>query len=144
MSNFDTSWYCPTCEGFVCANGDRRCRSCGNQVTTLSLIQAEIDQRERDLGLVDGITSVYRASYARTMEEDSVAIKRPVMLENEPFDPEPFDLKDLEDNLPVFDMTVLHDNWKHRSKGMVCKTCMYYVAKVDDARAQELPVGRCR
>lgn len=40
--------------------------------------------------------------------------------------------------------TVPQDNWKHRSKGMVCDTCMFYVSKVDDVRSQELPVGRCR
>ena len=30
------------------------------------------------------------------------------------------------------------DNWKHRSKGMKCKTCMWYVPKGDGK------VGRCR
>ena len=42
------------------------------------------------------------------------------------------------------------DNWKHKSTGMLCRTCMYYVAKapqptVDDPMA-EYPskIGRCR
>ena len=30
-----------------------------------------------------------------------------------------------------------HDPWKHRSKGMRCKTCMWFAVKKD-------PIGRCR
>jgi len=29
------------------------------------------------------------------------------------------------------------DNWKHRSKNMLCNTCMWYVPKTDK-------IGRCR
>ena len=29
------------------------------------------------------------------------------------------------------------DNWAHKSEGMKCKTCMFYVAKNDS-------IGRCR
>lgn len=38
-----------------------------------------------------------------------------------------------------------HDPWKHRSKGMLCATCMWYVEKRTDAvqQAGHL-VGRCR
>ncbi len=32
------------------------------------------------------------------------------------------------------------DNWKHRSAGMKCVTCMWFVAKT----AHGLQVGRCR
>lgn len=39
-----------------------------------------------------------------------------------------------------------HDPWAHRSIGMRCRTCMFYVEKVDEANkdmgAQK--VGRCR
>jgi hypothetical protein len=31
------------------------------------------------------------------------------------------------------------DNWKHRSDGMLCKTCMYFVLKVPSDN-----FGRCR
>lgn len=34
------------------------------------------------------------------------------------------------------------DNWKHRSKNMRCRTCIYYVPKSSDASTNEL--GRCR
>uniref|UniRef100_A0A6H2A6A4 Uncharacterized protein n=1 Tax=viral metagenome TaxID=1070528 RepID=A0A6H2A6A4_9ZZZZ len=30
------------------------------------------------------------------------------------------------------------DNWEHRSKGMLCKTCMFYVPKGNGQ------LGRCR
>ena len=43
------------------------------------------------------------------------------------------------------------DPWKHRAKGMTCKTCMWFVPKVGatvgtgaDAHAQVFNVGRCR
>lgn len=38
------------------------------------------------------------------------------------------------------------DPWKHRSEGMKCRTCMYFVPKVGgqlDA-PKESPLGRCR
>jgi len=31
----------------------------------------------------------------------------------------------------------MKDNWEHRSKGMVCQTCMWFVGKKGD-------IGRCR
>jgi hypothetical protein len=35
------------------------------------------------------------------------------------------------------------DNWKHRSKGMLCVTCMYFACKqAEDER--EIKIGRCR
>ena len=37
------------------------------------------------------------------------------------------------------------DPWKHRSKGMCCKTCMWYVAKQKSEGNQSTsPIGRCR
>jgi len=41
------------------------------------------------------------------------------------------------------------DPWKHRSKGMKCRTCMYFVPKVHDRWSpheikSENQVGRCR
>ena len=41
------------------------------------------------------------------------------------------------------------DNWKHRSKGMLCLACMWFVAKPtdDDGDAREIlgdTIGRCR
>ena len=47
------------------------------------------------------------------------------------------------------------DPWKHRSAGMTCKTCMWYVQKVAIAQdgpnegqeieqANSAPIGRCR
>ena len=35
------------------------------------------------------------------------------------------------------------DPWAHRSKGMKCKTCMWFVEK-DAARLQATALGRCR
>lgn len=37
----------------------------------------------------------------------------------------------------------MEDNWKHRSSGMVCDTCMWFASKVD-AEGNPSPVGRCR
>lgn len=42
-----------------------------------------------------------------------------------------------------------NDPWKHRSKGMSCKTCMWFVPKVvesqdEPAGVTESPLGRCR
>jgi len=34
------------------------------------------------------------------------------------------------------------DLWKHRSKGMLCKTCIYFVVK--ESRDKETTIGRCR
>jgi hypothetical protein len=59
------------------------------------------------------------------------------------------------DELKVRDgrVKVPADNWKHRSQGMRCSSCMYYVPKVgrpvsDEAAIKLLegrgPVGRCR
>lgn len=37
------------------------------------------------------------------------------------------------------------DPWKHRSKGMSCSTCMWYVVKVASTGAGEgRTLGRCR
>lgn len=36
------------------------------------------------------------------------------------------------------------DPWAHRSKGMKCRTCMWYVVKVDTRKSQDTEVGRCR
>ncbi len=38
-------------------------------------------------------------------------------------------------------MTVAEDPWKHRSAGMRCRTCLYFVPKVSDAGTA---LGRCR
>ena len=39
-----------------------------------------------------------------------------------------------------------NDNWANRKKGMLCKTCMYFVEKVDYTGPERgcLIVGRCR
>ncbi len=36
------------------------------------------------------------------------------------------------------------DNWKHRSKGMCCKTCMWFVPKANNEPVIKEPFGRCR
>ena len=36
------------------------------------------------------------------------------------------------------------DNWKHRSDGMRCHTCIWYVPKVLTAKLGVSMVGRCR
>ena len=36
------------------------------------------------------------------------------------------------------------DPWLHRSDGMRCRTCIWYVPKVLTARLGESTVGRCR
>lgn len=37
------------------------------------------------------------------------------------------------------------DNWKHRSQGMRCKACMYFVPKVRlEPPEEKAPFGRCR
>lgn len=37
------------------------------------------------------------------------------------------------------------DPWKHRAKGMCCKTCMWFVEKVSDmTRIDNRTFGRCR
>ena len=35
------------------------------------------------------------------------------------------------------------DNWKHRSSGMICSTCIWYVAK-EIAGPDPSKLGRCR
>jgi hypothetical protein len=37
------------------------------------------------------------------------------------------------------------DPWKHRSQGMVCNTCMFFVVKENNLpEASDRPLGRCR
>lgn len=37
------------------------------------------------------------------------------------------------------------DNWKHRSKGMLCATCMFFVEKLTTAiQPEDRCIGRCR
>lgn len=36
------------------------------------------------------------------------------------------------------------DNWKHRSSGMICASCMWFVLKVEDKREDDRQLGRCR
>ena len=37
------------------------------------------------------------------------------------------------------------DNWKHRSKGMRCRTCMFFVEKSSNVMQPEYHlIGRCR
>lgn len=36
----------------------------------------------------------------------------------------------------------MSDPWKHRSDGMTCSTCMWYVGK--EASEVEITIGRCR
>ena len=37
------------------------------------------------------------------------------------------------------------DPWKHRSKGMCCFTCMWFVVKANDSGVENAPnIGRCR
>lgn len=42
----------------------------------------------------------------------------------------------------------MNDNWKHRSSGMRCQTCMWFVAKSPpqgvDEEAPAHKIGRCR
>lgn len=42
--------------------------------------------------------------------------------------------------------TEKEDPWKHRSAGMKCDTCMWFVGKVRDTAVEEDPIsfGRCR
>lgn len=37
---------------------------------------------------------------------------------------------------------ISNDPWKHRSKGMTCSTCMWYVEKSSDTKS--IIIGRCR
>ena len=37
---------------------------------------------------------------------------------------------------------IMNDPWKHRSEGMRCRTCMFYVRKTSEEGKRE--VGRCR
>jgi hypothetical protein len=36
------------------------------------------------------------------------------------------------------------DNWKNRSTGMICYTCMYYVPKPTQDIYDIQPLGRCK
>lgn len=37
------------------------------------------------------------------------------------------------------------DNWKHRSKGMKCESCMFFVEKITNAvQRGDRFIGRCR
>lgn len=37
------------------------------------------------------------------------------------------------------------DPWKHRTKGMLCESCMFCVEKVaDDTSGKNISIGRCR
>ena len=39
----------------------------------------------------------------------------------------------------------MKDNWKHRSLGMVCKTCVFFVRKKrENCEEEKLQLGRCR
>jgi len=44
----------------------------------------------------------------------------------------------------TMDNTGSNDNWKHRSKGMKCETCMWFVEKVSKFEATNPIFGRCR
>jgi len=46
----------------------------------------------------------------------------------------------------MFSRRPKEDRWAHRSAGMLCQTCMYYVKKVEDTgpRLGSVEVGRCR
>jgi hypothetical protein len=37
-----------------------------------------------------------------------------------------------------------NDPWIHRSEGMRCKTCIWFVPKVLTAKLGETEIGRCR
>ena len=37
----------------------------------------------------------------------------------------------------------MSDPWKHRSEGMTCKTCMWFVVKAVKGKVKQT-VGRCR
>jgi hypothetical protein len=47
------------------------------------------------------------------------------------------------DNKPTPE-EVVDDPWVHRSGGMRCKTCMWYVEKVTAIAVSEKSIGRCR
>jgi len=38
----------------------------------------------------------------------------------------------------------VNDPWRHRSKGMKCRTCMFFVEKARDGLPRVEPLGRCR
>jgi hypothetical protein len=48
--------------------------------------------------------------------------------------------------VPLGEEVPKEDNWIHRSQGMRCNTCMYYVPKpmAEMAKHQSPTVGRCR
>ena len=37
-----------------------------------------------------------------------------------------------------------NDPWAHRSKGMRCVSCMWFIAKANEAREDGVLLGRCR
>ena len=53
-------------------------------------------------------------------------------------EPKPVYGQDSIDNLKQ----IMNDPWKHRSEGMRCRTCMFYVRKTSKEGTRE--VGRCR
>lgn len=40
----------------------------------------------------------------------------------------------------------MEDNWKHRSKGMICNSCMWFVRKqvLQAPSVKPIALGRCR
>ena len=38
----------------------------------------------------------------------------------------------------------MDDPWKHRSPGMKCRSCMWFVEKESNAEVKKKIVGRCR
>lgn len=59
--------------------------------------------------------------------------KEKKMLKNEMLNPVPD---------PKHDIPVGGDNWKHRSSGMICATCMFFMKK--EPKTKGLLFGRCR
>ena len=48
----------------------------------------------------------------------------------------------MQETLDVFNKEEAADPWKHRSSGMQCRTCMWFVAKTPVEG--QLYIGRCR
>lgn len=38
----------------------------------------------------------------------------------------------------------VEDHWQHRSIGMRCRTCRFWVVKATEGEAPKNPLGRCR
>lgn len=55
-------------------------------------------------------------------------------------------VKDIGSSVIVGGFQIEPDNWKHRSKGMKCRTCMWFVLKDAGVRLfpEGMAVGRCR